>query len=125
MKRTLAVLELWQIKRFLLLCFVGGCALAATSAWAAGDAERCSTNSESRQLDFWVGDWTVTYPGMVGSATSKVSLALDQCLLTETWDGGTGHSGKNMFAYSADDKNWHGMFADSQGRVHVFEGRVV
>ncbi|GLQ46668.1 hypothetical protein GCM10007862_17190 [Dyella lipolytica] len=25
-----------------------------------------------------------------------------------------------MFAYSADDKRWHGMFADNEGRVHVF-----
>jgi hypothetical protein len=29
-----------------------------------------------------------------------------------------------MFAYSSDDKSWRGMFADNQGRVHVFEGRV-
>jgi len=61
---------------------------------------------------------------MPGSATSEVSLALDKCLLTENWDGGKGHSGKNMFAYSSDDKSRHGMLADKQGRVHVFEGRV-
>jgi hypothetical protein len=36
-----------------------------------------------------------------------------------------GHKGKNMFAYSLDDKSWHGMFADNQGRVHVFfDGKV-
>jgi hypothetical protein len=34
------------------------------------------------------------------------------------------NTGENMFAYSSDDKNWHGMFADNQGRVHVFEGKV-
>jgi len=124
MKRKPVVCDLWRIKRFILLGFIAGFILAGTSAWAAGDAGPCSTNSESRQLDFWVGDWTVTYPGMPGNATSKVSLALDQCLLTETWDGGKGHSGKNMFAYSADDNSWHGMFADNQGRVHMFEGRA-
>jgi hypothetical protein len=76
-------------------------------------------------MDFWLGDWTVTYPGMSGSAISKVELSLDQCLFVERWDGGQGHTGENMFAYSSDDKSWHGMFADNQGRVHVLEGKVL
>jgi hypothetical protein len=86
----------------------------------------CSANAESRQFDYWLGDWTITSPGGSGRATSKVSLDLDKCLVVESWDGGKGHSGKNMFAYSPDDKSWHGMFADNQGHVHVFvDGRVV
>jgi hypothetical protein len=98
--------------------------LAAPRAFSATEPGPCSANSDSRQLDFWLGDWTVTYPGMPGSAASKVYLDLDKCLLVESWDGGKGHSGKNMFAYSSDDKSWHGMFADNQGRVHLFEGKV-
>jgi hypothetical protein len=90
---------------------------------AGGDAA-CSMNAESRQLDYWLGEWKVTYPGAPGGSTSKVDLELDKCVIAENWDGGKGHSGKNMFAYSADDKSWHGMFADNQGRVHVFEGKV-
>jgi hypothetical protein len=85
----------------------------------------CSANPESRRMDFWLGDWTVTYPGMPGSANSKVYVELDKCMIVESWGGGKGHSGKNMFAYSDDDKSWYGMFADNQGRVHVFEGKVV
>lgn len=61
---------------------------------------------------------------MPGNAASKVYLDLDECVLTESWDGGKGHRGENLFAYSSDDKSWHGMFADNQGRVHVFEGKV-
>jgi hypothetical protein len=44
--------------------------------------------------------------------------------LVESWDDGRGHQGENLFAYSADDKSWHGMFADNQGRVHAFTGKV-
>lgn len=98
--------------------------LASSPALAAPDSTACSAKPENRQLDFWLGDWTVTYPGMAGSAASRVSLDLDKCLLVESWDGAKGHSGKNMFAYSADDQSWHGMFADNDGRVHVFEGKV-
>jgi hypothetical protein len=114
----------WFRSALLLVVIAGWFSLAAMSTLAAADSGPCSTNSESRQLDFWVGNWNVTYPGMPGSATSKVYLDLDKCLLVESWDGGKGHSGKNMFAYSSDDKSWHGIFADNQGRVHVFEGKV-
>jgi hypothetical protein len=105
-----------------LLAIAGWFVLTTTPALAADGP--CSANSESRQLDFWLGDWNLTYPGMPGSARSQVSLDLDKCLLVESWDGGKGHRGKNMFAYSSEDGHWHGMFADNQGRVHVFAGKV-
>jgi hypothetical protein len=98
--------------------------LTALSMPAAADAEPCPANSDSRRLDFWLGDWSVTYPGASALSTSKVFLDLDQCLVVENWTGGRGHSGKNLFAYSSDDRSWHGMFADNEGRVHVFEGKV-
>jgi hypothetical protein len=126
MKQQVVVRSSKWFRSVLLLIVIGGWfCLSVTFTLAAVDSGPCSANSESRQLDFWLGDWTVTYPGMAGSAASKVSLDLDKCLLTESWDGGKGHSGKNMFAYSSDDRSWHGMFADNQGRVHVFEGKVV
>jgi hypothetical protein len=119
------VTGLCGLRNALLLVVIGGwLSLSAKSALAAVDSEPCAVNSESRQLDFWLGEWVVTYPGMPGSAASKVFLDLDKCLVTESWDAGKGHIGKNMFAYSADDKTWHGLFADNQGRVHVFEGKV-
>jgi hypothetical protein len=125
MKRNIVAHNSSWSRSILLLVVIGGAfSLATPSARAAVGDESCSANSESRQLDFWLGDWTVTYPGMPGSANSTVSLRLDKCLLTETWDGGKGHSGENLFAYSSDDKRWHGMFADNHGRVHVFEGEV-
>ncbi len=114
----------WLRSVLFLVVIGGGFSLTGTSTLAAADSGPCSANSESRQLDFWLGDWTVTYPGMPGSAASKVDLHLDKCLVVESWDGGKGHSGRNMFAYSSDDKSWHGMFADNQGRVHIFQGKV-
>jgi hypothetical protein len=98
--------------------------LAAPSAVLAQDPGTCPASTESRQLDFWLGDWTVSYPGMSATSSSKVHLSLDKCLVVESWVGGKGHQGENMFAYSSDDKSWHGMFADNEGRVHVFAGKV-
>jgi len=98
--------------------------IAALPAFAAAHPESCATNPESRQFDFWVGDWTISYPGGPGGSVSKVTLSLDKCMVVESWDGGKGHRGENMFAYSSDDRRWHGMFADNMGRVHVLEGKV-
>ena len=92
---------------------------------AANDPASCVSNSENRQLDYWVGNWKVGAEGSSGNAHSSVSLSLDKCLVIENWDGGRGHRGQNVFGYSADDKSWYGMFADNEGRVHVFtSGKV-
>jgi hypothetical protein len=98
--------------------------VAAGPASAAPDPETCAARPENRQLDYWLGDWSVTYPGAPAASSSTVSLTLDKCVVVENWSGSKGHQGQNMFAYSADDKKWHGMFADNEGRVHVFEGKV-
>jgi hypothetical protein len=97
----------------------------ALPSFAAGDSGPCSTNTESRQLDYWIGHWIVMAPGAPDSSTSNVYVSLDGCLVVEDWDGGKGHKGENLFGYSADDKSWHGMFADNRGHVHVFvDGKV-
>jgi len=124
MKLSIVVRNSCWFRNVLFLFVIGCFCVTAPGAFAAADAGACSVNSESRQMDFWLGEWTVTYPGMPGNANSKVYVELDKCLIVESWDGGKGHSGENMFAYSSDDKRWHGMFADNQGRVHVFKGRV-
>jgi hypothetical protein len=110
--------------RILLIGIVIGLAFTANVA-AAADSAACATNSDNRQLDYWVGNWRVGAAGSSGNARSTVSLSLDKCLVVENWDGGRGHHGQNILGYSADDRNWYGMFADNEGRVHVFTGGKV
>ncbi len=108
--------------------------LAGVLIFAAGSMPRvlfaaagkpCANQAESKALDFWLGDWQIGVRNEHVNATSKVSLELDDCVVVERWNGGDGHVGENMFGYSADDKSWHGMFADSVGHVHVFvDGQV-
>ena len=114
----------WAV-RPILAVVAGLCITLMPKAYAAGESAPCATSPEGRQLDYWLGDWTIAGPGSSSSATSRVHLALDTCLVVEDWDGGRGHIGENIFGYSPDDKSWHGMFADNQGRVHVFvNGKV-
>jgi hypothetical protein len=114
-----------QSSGLLLVAIVGAWMSLMPPAFGATNVGPCSANPESRQLNYWLGDWKIGGPGAGPSATSKVYLALDGCMVVEKWDGGRGHRGENMFGYSADDKSWHGMFADNMGRVHVFvDGKV-
>jgi hypothetical protein len=97
----------------------------AIDGFAASDSDSCAANSANRQLDYWLGNWKVGAEGSSGNANSAVSLSLDKCLVVENWDGGRGHYGQNVFGYSADDESWYGMFADNEGRVHIFtSGKV-
>lgn len=111
-------------RRVVVLVAIGGCFWLAKPTVFAADDPASAAKAESRQLDFWLGDWTVAGPGAAANSTSRVYLALDKCLIVESWDGGRGHKGENMIAYSSDDQSWHWMFADNQGRVHLFVGKV-
>jgi hypothetical protein len=109
----------------LLYAAVGVWAILGPQSFGATEFASCAANPESRRLDFWLGKWTIAGPDGSLSATSRVHLALDKCMVVESWSGGQGHEGENMFAYSQDDHSWHGMFTDNEGRMHVFvDGKV-
>lgn len=102
----------------------GALAALPLDAQAAQEGAACAT-TERRALDFWLGEWSIAAPGSAADATSNVSLDLGQCVVVERWQGERNHSGENLFGYSADEQSWHGLFADNQGRVHVFlQGKV-
>ncbi|HKD85405.1 MAG TPA: hypothetical protein VKB58_11710 [Terriglobales bacterium] len=113
-------------KSFVLAVIASWLVLMA-SAFAATGPGTCAADLETRQLDYWLGSWSMIDSGASGgvTASSKVSLSFDKCVFVEHWDSGKGHVTEKTFAYSPDDKNWYGMFVDNEGRVHVFtQGKV-
>ena len=97
--------------------------LLAGSAFAANEERLCAESVEARKLDYWLGNWTMGTGA--DKSTSKVSLSLDKCVFVEHWDNGRGHAADKFFAYSPEEKNWYGMFADNEGRVHLFlDGKI-
>ncbi len=120
MKENNITRAITRCRRLFVLVAVAWLTVAPYS-FAKTAAGVCGSDSEIRKLGYWVGDWTMTASdGAPGKVISKVNLSLDNCMVTEHWDGGTGHITEKMFAYSPDDKSWYGMFADNEGRAHVF-----
>jgi len=121
--RALGLVRITRKPRSILVLCLAASGLAAPGAFAAPEPlPPCSAHSESRQLDFWLGEWNITYPGAPGGSTSKVSPALDHCEIVESWSDGQGHRGENRFAYNYEHQSWRGMFVDNRGHAHVFIG---
>lgn len=100
-------------------------ALAALPACAAVDPPACVAGSQGSGLGFWLGHWQISDGEQPSRAASVVSLELGKCLVVENWSDATGHRGENLFGYNLDSKSWNGMFADNEGRIHLFDRGTV
>lgn len=91
---------------------------AAVLARARHNLEPCADRMESRQFDFWVGDWTVTSNLNAGAVAgqSHVERILGQCVIFENWTT-PNCSGKSFNAWNADLGCWQQNWMDDSGDV--------
>ncbi len=81
----------------------------------------CMYSAESRQFDFWVGDWDVFIQGRkVGE--NLVELEMYGCTLVENWKNTTGGLGKSLNSYNSITKKWKQFYVDGSGTVLELEG---
>jgi len=81
------------------------------------------TDSPSRALDFWLGDWTVSWgDGLSGS--NRVEAILGGAVIRETFDGrpGADFQGTSLSVFSPQRGCWRQTWADSQGSYWAFNG---
>lgn len=100
---------------------------AAVVATAKRNAEPCAYRPESRQFDFWVGDWEVTsnLHGGAQAGRSHVERIVGQCVVFENWTGLQG-TGKSLNAWNPDLGCWQQNWMDDRGNVTNYsEGRLV
>lgn len=94
---------------------------------ARRNATPCRFAPESRQFDFWIGEWDVSdrlNPGRrVG--TSSVQLILGDCVVFENWVSVLGGTGKSFNVYKKDTGRWQQSWVDDKGGViDFFDGRL-
>lgn len=97
----------------LALAFVS--AAAPRTPAAAQTSPRCA-GPEFRQLDFWIGTWTVTDPDGDVMGESTVVPTLDGCAVREDWSSGQMH-GTSINAFDKPEAVWRQMWVDNLGAV--------
>lgn len=85
------------------------------------NARPCAYVPESRQLDFWLGDWDVTVGG-VAAGKSHVEKILNDCIVFENWTGAGGYVGKSFNLYDSQKKRWQQTWVDGVGGITEFYG---
>jgi hypothetical protein len=82
------------------------------------------TSAESRQLDFWVGHWSVSPKA---APTRKVASSLIEklysgCAIRENWMPLHGGDGGSFSSYLSDKHLWQQLWVDSSGSWVNFTG---
>jgi hypothetical protein len=103
---------------FMLLAVLAN---AANDPAVPAKADPCATK-ESRQFDFWIGDWNVVDPAGKVAGHNRIEAILGGCALAEHWDGAGGGHGTSYNAYDARTKTWQQFWVDKQGGVLHLEG---
>ena len=107
----------------MLLC----CTALSSQAQTAAPAEPCKDTQlhpEYRQLDFWVGDWTV-YKDKVKLSDVTVEKILKDCALSETWTAAHGSDGRGMATYNPLNKKWEYFWVADRGYTSHFTGQLL
>ena len=79
----------------------------------------CEYAAESRQFDFWIGDWEVhdNRQNQTVVGASHVEKILGGCVIFENWSGGLGGSGKSFNAWNPELHCWQQNWMDDSGTV--------
>ena len=101
---------------------------AALVEHADKNARPCAFTPESRQFDFWIGDWEVhdNRRGHALAGTSHVDLILGECVIFENWTGVFGGHGKSLNAWNRACGCWQQSWMDDSGTVTLYsDGHLV
>lgn len=81
------------------------------------------TSPESRQFDFWLGEWDVS-PGQspVIVAESVVTLHDQGCVILENWRPFRNAHGHSINAYDAANGKWRQTWVDATGVITQYAG---
>jgi len=81
----------------------------------------CSAG-QAAQLDFWVGDWDLTWEG--GQGSNSVTKAYGGCVLIEKFDGQPGMAlqGMSVSSYDPHRDIWQQTWVDDQGSYLALSG---
>jgi hypothetical protein len=92
--------------------------LATCAAHAQQQPQYGCDSPESRQLDFWVGDWELSYKGASGASVTsrnRITKVLGGCVILEEFAGGAGTKleGRSFSTFDRSTKQWKQVWVDN------------
>ncbi|MGH7639040.1 MAG: tetratricopeptide repeat protein [Gemmatimonadaceae bacterium] len=92
----------------------------------------CRTSPQTRQFDFWIGDWVVTPfqqppgPNMQVLGHNRIELQLEHCMIVENWTGGGpgGGEGKSINFWDTNRSKWRQVWVADGGSSLDYEGEL-
>jgi hypothetical protein len=94
-------------------------------------AETPCTSAEARQLDFWLGEWDLSWPaeqaggepGETMTGTNRLTKLFGDCVIEENFStSDASYHGRSLSVFDANAGIWRQTWVDSQGAYLVFTG---
>ena len=82
----------------------------------------CLARPESRQLDFWLGEWTVSNPQGQAVGENVITVDLEGCVVRESWTDSYGNRGTSVNFYDPASAFWHQVWTSDNGTVTHYQG---
>lgn len=82
----------------------------------------CKYSAESRQFDFWVGEWDVYSAQGRKSGTSVIQSIASGCGVLENWTDSFGGTGNSINFYDPNDRKWHQYWVGQNNSPTRFSG---
>lgn len=98
--------------------------LSVLPAAAQNQQVRPCDTPEGKQMDFWVGDWDLTWTDAQGNSQQGHNLirkVLGSCIVEENFDGGT-FKGRSYSVYNPNTKLWQQTWVDNNGGYIALTG---
>jgi hypothetical protein len=104
------------------LASVAAAPLARPGRGAQTPAVGCA-DPESRQFDFWLGDWDAVAAGQsTPSARVRVTRMLDGCAIREEYQDERGLVGESLSTFDRSRLRWHQSWVTNRGQLLLLEG---
>jgi hypothetical protein len=107
-----------------LACLFGGGRAQTAPPTPAAPAQP-ALPPESRQFDFWLGEWDVTTPDGKPAGESRIESMANGAGLLENWTGAGNFLGKSLNAYNVAKKQWQQFWVGTGGGVLELAGGLM
>lgn len=85
-------------------------------------AQNSCTSTESKQFDFWLGEWNLTWNDTL-HGTNIITKVLGDCVIHENFSDPAGKFyGQSFSVYDPDKKQWQQTWVDNAGNYMMFVG---